>query len=158
MKKLDLRKIGSTISIQDIKAFEENVGVILPDDYKEFLLKNNGGYPVKITFTPDFSESDPITGKIHRQCTDVEYFFSLNEVAFEYEDMLDDEYIPSKYIPISRTSFGNLILISTETNGVYFANHDLFDTINQQFTISKISNSFSLFMDMLYPADLNSKK
>lgn len=158
MKNLDLRKTGNIISIQDIKAFEESVGVILPDDYKEFLLKNNGGYPVKITFTPDFSESDPITGKIHRQSTDVEYFFSLNEVAFEYEDMLDDEYIPSKYIPISRTSFGNLILICTETNGVYFANHDLFDTVNQQFTISKISDSFSLFMDMLYPADLNSEK
>lgn len=88
----------------------------------------------------------------------MEYFFPLNEIAFEYEDMLDDEYIPSKYIPISRTSFGNLILICTETNGVYFANHDLFDTVNEHFTISKIADSFSLFMDMLYPADLKSGK
>ena len=158
MKNVDLRKTGNIISMQDIEVFEENAGVSLPDDYKEFLLKNNGGYPVKLTFTPDFSEADPITCETHRQSTDVEYFFPLNEIAFEYEDMLDDEYIPSKYIPISRTSFGNLILICTETNGVYFANHDLFDTVNEHFTISKIADSFSLFMDMLYPADLKSGK
>ena len=38
------------------------------------------------------------------------------------------------------------------------ANHDLFDTVNGRFTISKIADSFSLFVDMLYPADLKSKK
>lgn len=54
MKNVDLRKTGNIISMQDIEAFEENAGVSLPDDYKEFLLKNNGGYPVKLTFTPDF--------------------------------------------------------------------------------------------------------
>lgn len=151
---LDLRKTGNIILMQDIEAFEENASVSIPDDYKEFLLKSNGGYPVKITFTPDFPEADPVTGEVHRQSTDVEYFFSLNEIAFEYEDMLDDEYIPSKYIPIARTSFGSLILICTETNGVYFANHNLFDTVNERFAISKISDSFSLFVDMLHIAEM----
>lgn len=159
MSIVTLRDIGEKIDALEINAFEKQFGKELPEEYKEFLIKNNGGYPIEIMFTPDFIEINPLTLEEKKQGTNVERFFSLNEVTFEYEDMLDENYIPPEYIPFARTSFGNLLLIYTgsakEYGSIYFANHDLFDSNNNRFTISKITDSFSEFIDSLYIPDLN---
>lgn len=154
-----LRDIGKKIDILEIQAFEKKFGKELPEEYKEFLINNNGGYPTEIMFTPDFIEIDPMTLEKREQGTNVENFFSLNEVAFEYEDILDENYIAPEYIPFARTAFGNLLLIyvgsEKDYGGIYFSNHDLFDSNNNCFTLSKMTNSFSEFIDSLYVPDLD---
>lgn len=143
----------------DISKFEGNFNVKLPEDYKSFLIENNGGYPAELLFTPDFVEIDPTVKAENRQGTDVEKFLSLSEVSFEYEDILNEDYIPNEYVPIACTSFGNLLLIYVSSEkqygGVYFANHDLYDSNNDCFTISKVANSFSAFINSLYVDDLD---
>lgn len=157
MNIMGLEEVGEKITALDISEFEDNFNVKLPEDYKSFLLKNNGGYPSEIMFTPDFVEVDPVTKKENRQGTDVEEFLSLSDVSFEYGDILDEDYIPNEYIPFARTSFGSLLLIyvgsEKQYGGVYFANHDLYDSENDCFTISNISISFTEFINSLYVDD-----
>ncbi len=159
MNIVTLRDIGAKICTSEIDEFEKKIGKKLPNEYKEFLIKNNGGYPTEIMFTPNFIEINPFTLEKLNQATDVERFFSLNEVSFEYEDILDESYIPPEYIPFARTSFGNLFLICVDLGkkygSIYFANHDLFDSNNNCFNISKITDSFTDFLDSLYISDLN---
>lgn len=154
MDNIILTESDANVSMEEICAFEGEIGILLPDDFKSFLVQNNGGYPSEELYTPSFNEFNPNTGQNFEQGTDVEQFLSLNEIKFEYGDIVDEGYIPSTYIPFARTSFGNLLLIrldSTEYNGnICFANHDLFDEKNNRFTISKISDSFSLFLNSLY--------
>ncbi|MGR8930379.1 MAG: SMI1/KNR4 family protein [Gammaproteobacteria bacterium] len=41
-----LEKSGRLINESDLQAFETQIGKTLPEDYRDFLLKYNGGYPV----------------------------------------------------------------------------------------------------------------
>ena len=95
------------------------------------MLETNGGNPIGEIYTQPFDEVEPKTNERHTQETDVETFFSFNEIKFEYGDVLDEGYIPSEYVPLARSSFGNLFLIrlddSDDYGSVYFSNHDLFD-------------------------------
>ncbi len=154
-----LSNISEKINNSEINAFEKQFEIELPKDYKEFLINNNGGYPTELLLTPEFEEVDPTTLESRGQAINVERFFSLNEIAFEYEDILDETYIPAEYIPFANTAFGNLILIyvgsKKDYGSIYFSNHDLFDENNDCFTLSKISNSFSEFIDSLYVSDLD---
>lgn len=154
MNTIELRNVGSEVNISEIEKFEVDFNISFPVEYKDFLLKNNGGCPKELMFTSDFIEINPSTSEIINQATDVERFFSLSEIVFEYEDIIDENFIPSKYVPIARTSFGNLILVcisnDNEYGGIYFSNHDLFDSKNDCFTISKINDSFVDFIHSLY--------
>ena len=98
-------------------------------------------YPREELFTHPFIEINPNTNIEFVQETDVEKFFSLNEMEFEYGDIVDEDYISEEYVPFARTSFGNLLLIrldESEFNGnIYFSNHDLFNSKKNKFTISK---------------------
>lgn len=154
MKDIILKNSNDKIELSDIQKFEKEINMVFPDDFKSFLLRTNGGYPTEQLFTPSFNEIEPNTFEIFEQGTDVEQFLSLNEIQFEYGDIVDEEYIPAEYVPFARTSFGNLLLIrldNTECYGnIYFSNHDLFDTQNNRFAISKIGGSFTEFINSLY--------
>lgn len=45
MKKIEVTNQGEKISEKDIEKFEQNYNVQIPEDYKKFLLKFNGGIP-----------------------------------------------------------------------------------------------------------------
>ena len=154
-----LRSVGNKISLSDIENFEMQYNIIIPNEYKEFLLKNNGGSPENFLFTTEFDEVQPGNSEVKKQATDIERFFSLRELFFEYEDIIDDDYIESKYIPIARTSFGNLILLSAENHSdsgkVYFSNHDIINPNNGKFLISEIKSTFVEFIDSLYVEKIN---
>lgn len=154
MNTIELSNVGPKVNTSEIEKFEVDFNISFPVEYKDFLLRNNGGCPKELMFTSDFIEINPSTSEIINQATDVERFFSLSEIIFEYEDIIDENFIPSKYVPIARTSFGNLILVCISTDnkygGIYFSNHDLFDSKNGCFTISKINDSFVDFIQSLY--------
>ena len=43
MRNLDFEYTFTPIGIEDIEDFENKYGILLPDDYKQFLLSKNGG-------------------------------------------------------------------------------------------------------------------
>lgn len=141
------------INEKDIQEFEKECNVKFPQDFVSFLLETNGGNPIGEIYTQPFDEVEPKTNERHTQETDVETFFSFNEIKFEYGDVLDEGYIPSEYVPLARSSFGNLFLIrldnSDDYGSVYFSNHDLFDEEKNRITISKVADSFSAFIESL---------
>ena len=153
MKEIYLNESDEKITTNEIEAFETEIGMVFPLDFKNFYLKSNGGYPEKELYTGPFLEKNPNTGDVFEQDTDVDKFFSLNEIKFEYGDILDEEYIPNAYVPFARTSFGNLLLIRIDECDLYghifFSNHDLFDSNINQFTITMVCNSFDEFIDRL---------
>ena len=139
---------------EELVAFQEKTNLRFPPAFEKFLKETNGGYPQGTLFTNEFVEIDPETGEEHVQGTDVDQFYSLEEIEFDYFDYSEDGYIPADYIPFAISSFGNLLLLylgDTEGYGsVCFANHDLFDTKKGTFTISKVSTSFSAFISELH--------
>jgi len=141
MKEIYLDESEEKLTVDEIQSFEKKIGKIFPNDFKKFLLKSNGGYPREELFTHPFIEINPNTNIEFVQETDVEKFFSLNEMEFEYGDIVDEDYISEEYVPFARTSFGNLLLIRLD---------ELFNSKKNKFTISKVCNSFNEFIDSLY--------
>ena len=139
---------------EDLMAFQAKIGLRFPPKFKEFLKETNGGYPQDTLFTNEFVEINPETGEEHTQETDIDQFYSLAEIEFEYTEYREDGYIPAEFIPFAISSFGNLLLLylgdTEEYGSVFFANHDLFDTKTGTYSISKVSPSFLMFISELH--------
>jgi len=50
MAKLTFRNSGPKIAARQIRAIEEQLGSKLPEDYRRFLLRTNGGTPSRVYF------------------------------------------------------------------------------------------------------------
>ena len=152
MEKIILNDIGEKINISQIEDFEKNIGKKLPDDFKEFMLENNGGCPEEELFTQNFNMINPETSEEITQSIDIAEFMSLNDIEFEYDEIIDTGDIPQGYLPFGYTSFDNLFLICLNQDNygaIYYVNHDFFDDSTGRFVISKICNSFSDFIESL---------
>ena len=53
---MQLTDADNKINMKDILNLENALELELPTEYKEFLLKNNGGYVSEFLCTPDFME------------------------------------------------------------------------------------------------------
>lgn len=106
---IDSNKFGK-INLQDITDFEVHNNVRLPDDYKEFLIKHNGGVPQPNIEPTVKSDIQWIYGMVEGP-----YYASL----FQHLDMFEGR-LPSWYIPIANDSGGNLYIMS-----LYPENHGL---------------------------------
>lgn len=112
------------ISDKEIKEFELKLKTTLPEEYKSFLIKCNGGYPqepvFKISEEKGYSLINEFYGiktNIDRKGIDLEEIFGF----------LDGE-IPKGFIPIADDPAGNQILlgINSKYRGkVYFWYHDV---------------------------------
>ncbi len=141
---LDANKFGE-IQIEDIKQFEFYNKVVLPDDYKNFLIQYNGGCPRPNIIPSVNSNVDWILGMV-----DEPYYASL----FQHIDMFHRR-IPSFYFPIAYDSGGNLYLMSlySENHGlIAFWDHEgeTEGDADQYFDNMKIvATSFTEFLDQL---------
>lgn len=104
-----------------IDLFENEVNILLPKQYKRFLLKYNGGQTPKSNF------------KINRVSSDIKGFYGLANANEYYNfDRLKGresfkELLKDGYLIIGYNTFGDYILIGVreENNGkVYFHYHD----------------------------------
>jgi hypothetical protein len=112
---------GAT-SREAIAQFEARRGVLLPPDYKQFLLNSNGGIP-----TPNVFE---VPGW-HGHASGLNFFYGIHEgekvVRLDWACEVYDERIPADLIPIAYDAYDNNICIGWkgEREGkIYFWDHE----------------------------------
>jgi len=152
---MELRNSGNPINNIQIATLKEKTSLKLPKEYERFLQLNNGGYVDGFFVTPKFIEIDPESGKAYSQSSNVEKFYSVDEILEEYEANQEDPAWDENYLPIAYDSSGNVFLLclfEDENYGkVYFANHELFNPVTDFFVTTNIADSFDAFVDSLRP-------
>lgn len=75
-----------------------------------------------------------------------------------YENLISEKLIHITHLPIACDSFGNEILLCLDQNinygNIFFANHEKLPLEDTYWLLSKVSTSFSDFMNLLKPMDL----
>ncbi|MEJ8553224.1 SMI1/KNR4 family protein [Tepidibacter sp. Z1-5] len=146
-----------SIEVQDIEAFEKKYGFKLPNDYRQFLLLNNGGKTDRRKFdTKDENDNGMIISSIMLFCPlsdEVEFNLEKNYCVYNKEGKL----ISSKFLPIGIDPVENLICISVEGNNKGATYHcDMAyieeDGILEMDCIRLISRNFTEFIENLYIA------
>lgn len=138
---------------ESISDFEGKIGSKLPDDYKNFLLKYNGGQPLPNSFKFFSNKEDG---------SSVDRFLSLgkekNSNLLKYYNNYKDR-IPSDFFPIAHDAGGNLILMgpNSDDNKIYFWDHEIEADegyIPDMSNVYLISQSFSIFINSLYEVEI----
>lgn len=133
---MKLTSVSEIVSDKQIIELEKAIGLLLPDDYKSFLLINNGGRPVPNNFRTSNGEYE----------SDVQFFFGLTQGNYGIKDnyiLLRDRLLDEE-IAIAVDSGGNYILLNLSTRKVYFFDHE----IEERFLIRE---NFNSFIDSLFP-------
>lgn len=102
-------------AVDRVTEIEEKYGLSLPEEYRAFLCKYNGGD------TPDTNY------RAGRASTTVRGFYGFGDVAFSFDKMDLQEWIEKDLFPIACDPFGNEIAIGLgpEDHGsVYFLDHE----------------------------------
>lgn len=101
-------------SEEQLLTLEKHIGIALPGDYREFVLKYNGGYFNEPEIRPSEKQSPPAMltclygiGASH----------SYAELAQPSSLVLFDDNDPPKILPIGDTPTGGLVLLVTEPEG-----------------------------------------
>jgi hypothetical protein len=139
----DANRFGP-LTAERLATLERELKVPLPADYRDFLLKHNGGRPdlQRFTFTPEGDEE---------QESVVEWFFAVHDQPYEpdegWEPGEDDDFMPyfaqplddvwkdfrserpgTNTLPIGRDPCANLICLGytgAEVGRVYFYDHEV---------------------------------
>ena len=145
------KKYGST-TLLSIVNFESKYGYLLPEDYKEFLVVQNGGIPLKKVFLINKEE----------QYDSIDVFFGLDmEKPFLNLDYLVETYqdkFPKSIFPIGEDSGCNYICLNVDKSAdygkIYFYDHEVENedencTLNWS-NLYLIANSFTEFLEKLH--------
>ena len=104
-----------------VEEFENRMGILLPDEYKKFLLRYNGGITVNTSF------------RINKVSSDIVGFYGLGNIddAFSFKKIeqlgIIKDFIEKGFLPIAYNDFGDIIAIGMreENKGkIYFIYHD----------------------------------
>ena len=128
--KSDTAKPSTQVEINEL---EHEFQIVLPEDYKTFLL-NFGNI-----WTPDIL--DLVVDK-NLPISDVQQFWSIDKIIYDKQNKWT-LHVSTDIIPIASDCMGNIfaflrddLKLPTETADIYFFDHDLD-------TVEKISNSFT---------------
>ncbi|WP_341755622.1 MULTISPECIES: SMI1/KNR4 family protein [unclassified Candidatus Tisiphia] len=153
----DIKVIKSheSTNLEEIEKFEHLIQAKLPSDYKQFLLKHNGGHPV----FDAFELSEPINKK--NTGILVEWFYALHDkevsnIVLEFQRSRGK--IPDEFLPIACDDGGDLCLgIRGDDYGslYYWTTNWSFWSEDDLNYLYFVSNSFTDFINGLY--ELNVK-
>jgi hypothetical protein len=148
-----IKESKMSTTIEQIGIFEELIQAKLPEDYKKFLLRNNGGHP-----TADcYDLIEPINPK-NKSCS-IDWFYALYDGEFsnlikEFNKTRDQ--LPNEFIPIARDN-ANIICMSVrgdDYNKLYYWTTDWSYWQDEDYNkLYLIANSFSDFINGLYEVD-----
>ena len=138
---LSLIEAGPTNSVEEVLLFENHWRVLLPESYRNFLLRNDGGRPeLDVIDIDEFAESP----------TDVKVFFGLKRSFTTSTLQWNLEHIRSQIpdqalVPIASDSGGNLFCLSADgdsNNGIVYVHFSLN-------TIYDVASNFEEFCNKL---------
>ena len=141
---------GAT-SREAIAQFEARWGMLLPAEYKAFLLKSNGGMPIPAGFdVPGW----------HGQASGLNFFYGIHEDPDYSLDSACETYqerVPADLISIATDAFGNNICIGWKgkrCGKIYFWDHE--DELDENGCFRQdyrnvflLANSLQEFLDSL---------
>jgi hypothetical protein len=145
----------SPTNIVEIKRFEELIQAKLPEDYKQFLLKNNGGHPIRKAF----KLIEPINEK--NKEASIAWFYALynGEVCnITTEFRTSREQIPDELLPIAYGHGGEICLgVNGEYYGklYYWTTNYSFWTVDDYNYLYLIANSFTDFINGLFEREVD---
>lgn len=115
VKRDDVNLINKELTEEDLVHFELSIGLKLPEEYRYFLLLNNGGEPETNEF--DIPNQNNSCG--------VNKFLGVNEIKNEKINL--GSRLVESALPIAYAECGNLVCITLgEKNGeIYFWDHEL---------------------------------
>jgi cell wall assembly regulator SMI1 len=156
---MNITPYGKPLSENDIEKFEKSLNIKLPEDYKAFMLKNNGGKPeVEIGYYVfDFTD----ISRNQENSTALREFYSIVyekpdnyyiDIIDTYENYIEEEQLPKNILPIGDDPLGNEIgiCVSGENYGkIYFCDHESYDE-NDFMIMSPVADSFSEFLNSWY--------
>src|SRR4051812_14003816 len=90
-----------------LQKFERDTGIKLPADYRDFLLKHNGGQPLHSRFEIPELREDAL----------LDFFYAIDgSQAVNLEDQLAEwkDEMPPGFLPIAHDPGGAIIVMSTE--------------------------------------------
>jgi len=137
-----------------LQAIERKYACKFPDDYRRFLLENNGGFP--------WPDSVRFVEAGRKTASDVFCFFAVGDehawASLEWHYKTYSSRLPNSTLPIARDSCGNLWLLTVagETTGsVFFWDHGSYDTLDETDLGNwpRVAASFQEFRDNLGPFD-----
>ena len=142
-----------------LHALEQKYACRLPDDYRTFMLENNGGFP----------EPDCVTLKedSRETASDVFCFFAIGEeragLSLDWHRETLSDRLPEQTLPIARDSCGNLWLLCVggeQAGSVYFWDHGTYDTFDETVLDNwpRVAESFQEFRDGLRLYDSSVEK
>jgi hypothetical protein len=146
---IEFDETGRKLSERSLVAFERKLSVKLPEDYREFLLRTNGGYPaddLQFQFIEGDRESDSVLGEFYTLAQDSE----LGTLQEGLETFVNADRMPPWCLPIADDAFGNQICLSLNQDdfgAIYFWNHELEDI--SPANLYRIARSFIEFIAML---------
>jgi len=147
-----------TLTEDSLQAFQNRHSCRLPNDYRQFLLSNNGAFP-----TPDcvvFEEAG------RKTASDVFCFFAIDDdrasLSLDWHLETYSDRLPLSTLPIGRDSCGNLWLISYGKVGygsIYFWDHGSYDTFDETDlgNCPPVAESLQEFLDHLKTYDASSE-
>jgi len=115
----------------EISKVESQYSFVFPQQYKDFLLRYNGGFTPRTKF------------KTKGISSDIKGFYGFGPVGLSIKQEIVEEWMPHKLFPIACDSFGNYILLSVagdKCGNIFFSNHE------QGMKTSLIANNFSSFL------------
>jgi hypothetical protein len=149
------RETEAQLVPEQIEVVEKFVGLSFPKEYKEHLLRYNGGRCSPSVFT--FVENGEETTSA------VDWFLAIydgkydNLVSYINIYKKDEERLPIRMLPIANDAGGNLVCIScsgADEGKVFFWDHekeDLPGILNDEYAnMYFIANSFTQFLNELH--------
>ncbi len=133
---------------KDIERIEKRLKVKLPNEYREFLLKSNGGKPVPDTVKHDGEYFDYVS-----------YFYGarFNTYADDLFRNVEEysEYILPHYLPIADSPGGDVYCLSLKPEdygSIYYWDHEManYDGDPWEENMVKLAGSLNVFLAGLY--------
>lgn len=158
---LDTTNPHGPTSREEIAQFEARWGVLLPPEYKAFLLESNGGMPIVDIFAiPGFHGQGSTLNSFYGIHNGPEHH-QLDRACKVYEDRIPDDLIPIAY-----DAGGNAVCIGWEgerKGKIYFWDHE--DEIDEEGCLRQdyrnvflVANSLQEFLDNLMTLEEFEKK
>lgn len=123
-----------TCNIEEkIESVERKYEIVFSEQYKDFLIRYNGGYTPKTKFK---------AGKIS---SDVRGFLGFGDVKLSIDTIEMEEWLEKNVFPVGCDSFGNYIVIGVGNENfgkIYFCNHE------KENEIENITTDFNGFISI----------